>query len=378
MNLAEVIDGLVEERGLNREAITEIVCEGIASAYQKKYPDVSFVISMNKKTGELEILVEKEVVATVDDKEMQISLRKAKSINSKAKIGDRIAIPFEGQIGRIEIIAARQTIANKIRGLEQLAVYNEFIDKKGTIVSGLIHKKERSGWAIKIGDVMALLPQENSVETDQFKVGYQVKILLKDVLAIARGDYQLILDRASSEFVQKLIELEIPEVFEGVVEIKKIVRVAGYKTKAIVDSRSKEIDPVGTCVGVGGARIKPILRELGKEKIDLIENTDSLESLVKNSLKPAVIDNVEIDENSNKAVVWLAQDQRSLAIGRMGQNISLASKLTGVEIQLQDITSSTENAILTPEELYEKAGFEERVDESSKKDESLENDEHES
>ena len=129
---------------------------------------------------------------------------------------------------------------------------------------------------------------------------------------------------------------QIPEVFEGIVKIKKVVRIAGYKTKIIVSSSNKEIDPIGTCVGVGGVRIKPILRELGQEKIDLIESTDSLENLVKNSLKPAEIDKVEIIDNK-KALIWLAQDQRSLAIGRMGQNILLGSKLVDLEIQLQDI-----------------------------------------
>ena len=145
------------------------------------------------------------------------------------------------------------------------------------------------------------------------------------------------MDRASCDFVKGLIEVEIPEVFEGLVEIKKIVRAPGYKTKAILASTSKDIDPVGTCVGVGGARIKPILRELGQEKIDLIEATDSTEDLVRNSLKPAEIDKVEV-VGDRKAIVWLAQDQRSYAIGKMGQNIALASKLVGLDIQLQDIS----------------------------------------
>jgi N utilization substance protein A len=336
VNLTDVIEGLVEERGLDREQITAIVCEGIAASYEKKYPDIIFSVIFNKKSGKLEVFSEKEVVATVSDPEIEISVRRAKAFDTKADIGDFVYVPFDEAIGRIEILAAKQFIAGRIRSLEQLAVYEEYKDKQGTIVTGVIHKRERAGFAVKIGDVMALLPQENFVPGENVRVGFNIKALLSEVLQTARSDYQLILDRASADFVKMLIELEIPEVFEGVVEVKKIVRRPGYKTKAIVFSTSKDIDPVGTCVGVGGARIKPILRELGQEKIDLIEFTDSLEHLVKNSLKPAEIDKVEM-EGDTRAVVWLAQDQRSLAIGKQGQNISLASQLTGVNIQLQDL-----------------------------------------
>lgn len=335
MKLADVIESLVEERGLDRDKVTEIVCEGIRLAYEKKFPLVTFDVHFSKKTGELDIFARKRVVASAVDADKEISIRQARMVAPAASLDEEISVPFTEPIGRIEILAAKQIIAGKIRGLEQLAVYSEFKDRQGDIVSGVIHKRERSDWVVKIGDVLALLPKENTIESEAFKIGYPVRMLLKEVLPVARGDYQLILDRASTDFVKKLIELEIPEVFEGIVEIKKIVRKAGYKSKLIVASSSREIDPVGTCVGVGGARIKPILREIGQEKIDLIEENESLEQLVRDSLKPAQIDNVEVFEEDEKAVVWLAQDQRSLAIGKMGQNIQLASKLVELEIQLQ-------------------------------------------
>lgn len=335
MKLADVIESLVEERGLDRDKVTEIVCEGIRLAYEKKFPLVIFEVHFSKKTGELDIFARKRVVTSAIDADKEISVRQARMVAPAASLDEEISVPFTESIGRIEILAAKQIIAGKIRGLEQLAVYSEFKDRQGDIVSGVIHKRERSDWVVKIGDVLALLPKENTIEGEAFKIGYPVRMLLKEVLPVARGDYQLILDRASTDFVKKLIELEIPEVFEGIVEIKKIVRKAGYKSKLIVASSSREIDPVGTCVGVGGARIKPILREIGQEKIDLIEESESLEQLVRDSLKPAQIDNVEVFEEDEKAVVWLAQDQRSLAIGKMGQNIQLASKLVELEIQLQ-------------------------------------------
>lgn len=345
MKLTEVIDSLIEERGLDREQISSIVCQGILSAYEKKYEDLDFVISLNKKIGELEVCVVKMVVSTVEDEDTQISVRKAKSIKPLAQLDDFIEVPFERSIGRIEILAAKNMIANSIRELEQFAICDQFKDKKGSIITGIAHKKEYAGLVVKIGDVMAFLPMDKSTSSEQYKIGFQIKALLKEVLPVARGGYQLILDRNSAEFVKKLIELEIPEVYEGSVEVKKIVRIAGYKTKAVVSSSSKEIDPVGTCVGVGGSRIKPILRELGQEKIDLIEWVDDFEKLVAQSLKPAEIDSVQITEDG-RAVVWLDQDQRSIAIGKMGQNISLAAKLVGMEIQLQDVVGQASSSDL--------------------------------
>lgn len=355
MNLADVIDGLVEERGLDREKVVSIVCDGIRLAYEKKFPDIDFITSFNARSGELEVFAHKEVVSSVEDADIQVSIRKAKTLYPAAEIGQMVKVPFEESVGRIEILSAKQIIAGKIRELEQLGIYNAFKDRQGTIVGGTVNKRERSGFLVKIGDISALLPKEGFIPSENIRVGYPVKALLKEVLPVARGDYQLILDRSSADFVRQLIEVEIPEVFEGLVEVKKIVRIAGYKTKAIVSSTSKEIDPVGTCVGVGGARIKPILRELGQEKIDLIEWTESSEELVRNSLKPAEIDKVELLDDK-KVVVWLAQDQRSYAIGKMGQNILLASRLVGFDIQLQDISSDASMSGLFADEERDSRG----------------------
>ncbi len=338
MDLKNVIEGLVEEKGFDKEKIIEILCKGVASVYAKKFPNADIIALFNKRSGQIEVVAHKLITTIVADDCREISLRRARAIDPQASLGDMIKVPFDGTVGRVEISSARQLIAASIRELEQQAVFDEYKDREGEIIGGMIHKRERGGFVVKLGDSQALLPEDNLVPGETLRVGHPVKALLKEVNLFVRGDYQLILDRASADFVKKLISLEIPEVFEGIVEIKKIVRSPGYKSKAIVVSSSKEIDPVGTCVGVGGARIKPILRELGQEKIDLIEWTDALEVLVKNSLKPAEIDKVELSSDSRKATVWLARDQRSYAIGRSGQNVALASRLTGVEIRLQDFS----------------------------------------
>ncbi len=333
MRLTEVIDELVEERGLDRDTLSSIVCEGMLAAYTKKYPDLTLQVSFDKKTNEMVILIEKEVVNTVEDEEIQIGLRKARTLDAKIELGQKLGVPFDGKIGRIEILRAKQVIANSIRKIEASLVYEEFKDKESTIVHGTIHKCEHGGAVVKIGETLAFLPKSLMIPGEKCSAGYTIRALLKEVLPEPRNDNQLILDRSSELFLQRLFELEIPEVFEKLVEIKKIVRIPGYKSKIAVVSHDKNIDPVGTCVGIGGARIKPVLKELGGEKVDVIVWSSSPESLVRDSLKPAQINRIEIVDNEN-CNAWLNEDQRSLAIGKMGQNISLATKLTGYNIHL--------------------------------------------
>lgn len=232
------------------------------------------------------------------------------------------------------MLRARQVIASKIKQLEARIVYDLFKNKQGQIVIGTVHKTERNGISVKFGEVYAFLPYSLAIPGEKFAVGYTIRALLKEVLIEPQGDNQLILDRVSPEFLQALFELEIPEVFEKLVEVKRIVRSPGYKSKVAVASHDKNIDPVGTCVGVGGSRIKPILKELSGETIDVFLWSDSPTLFVKNALKPAVIDRVEMSLDGTIARVWLNEDQRSFAIGKGGQNISLASQITGVNIQL--------------------------------------------
>lgn len=334
MKLADVIDELVEERGLKRESLSAIVCEGMLAAYQRKYPDLILKIEEDSITGDPVVFVQKNIVASVNDEYDEISLKKARNIDKNVTINEHLWLPFEGKIGRVEVLKARQIIAHKIKQIEAQIIYNQFKDKQGQIVIGTVHKSERSGVSVKLGDIYAFLPYSFSIPGEKFAIGYTIRALLKEVLVEPQGDNQLILDRSSSKFLEELFVLEIPEVFEKLVEIKKIVRSPGYKSKVAVFSHDRNIDPVGTCVGVGGSRIKPILKEIGGETIDVFLWSDTLSLFVKNSLKPAVINRVELSPDGTTAYVWLNEDQRSFAIGKGGQNISLASQITGVNIQL--------------------------------------------
>lgn len=344
VNLSQVIEELVEERGLDRSLLNSIVCDGILAAYAKKFPDLPLGVVYNKKTDELEVQIKKTVVQQVINEDSQISLRKMRAIDQTAELGAEAWVPFEGRIGRIEILRAKQVIAEKIRHVESSLVYEAFKDRQGEIVQGAVHKCERGGMSLKIGEMLAFLPQSLSSPLDKCVVGYSIRAILKDVLLEPRSDYQLILDRGSADFVKKLFELEIPEIFEKLVEIKKIVRIPGYKTKVAVVSHDKNIDPVGTCVGVGGVRIRPILKELSSEKIDVVAWVDSKEDMVAAALKPAIINRMEF-VGSDTVNVWLDEDQRSLAIGKMGQNISLASQLAGVRINLVQGAEGQEKSI---------------------------------
>jgi len=335
MKLVDIIEELIKEKGLSEEVVKEIISEGMLAAYQKKYPERDFQIKINRKKGEITTNIQKKVVSSREKETIdQIGLKRARLIDKKTKEDDLIWVPFEESVGRIEILKARQAMISKIRKVEAATVYTEFKEKEGEVVVGVIHKCSREGTVVKLDDALALLPRSLSVPTDKCAVGFSVRALLKEVLLEPQNDYQLILDRTSDLFLKKLFELEIPEIFERLVEIKTIIRAPGYKSKVVVTSHDDSIDPVGTCVGLGGSRIKPILKELGGEKIDVIEWKSMLDELVASALKPAKIDRVELSEDNKTAYVWLPEDQRSIAIGKMGQNISLASRLAGVDIQL--------------------------------------------
>ena len=214
MKLSQVIEELVEEKGLDRALITDIVSEGIVSAYLKKYPTAQLSVTYNRKSDDLSILAKKTVAASVKDDIVEISLRKARSIREDAQLGDVVELPFQEPIGRIEILRAKQYIQQRIREVEASAIYNQFKDKVNTIVTGVVHKAEHAGVTVKLNEALAFLPKSLMIPGEECPVGHTIKALLKEVLPEPRNENQLILDRRSPLFVVRLFELEIPEVFE--------------------------------------------------------------------------------------------------------------------------------------------------------------------
>lgn len=331
--LYKVIAELVDEKGLDQALLQNIICEGILAAYLKKYPDVILRAFINKKTEAIQIEAEKVVVASVQNPMLEITLKKATVMQKDIAIGDKIWTSFEEPIGRVEILKARQIIATKLKDVEALSIYDDFKDKQGAIVQGVIHKHDPAGTLVMVRDTLAFLPTSLSIPGEKYIPGRPIRALLKTVHQDYRSNGQLILDRASGDFLVQLFELEIPEVYDKLIEVKMVARRAGYKSKIVVAQNDPNIDPVGTCIGVGGSRIKPILKELNGEKIDVFSWGHSKEELVALALRPAEVNKVEI-QDEHKARAWVSEDQRALAIGKMGQNIGLASELLGMEIEL--------------------------------------------
>ncbi len=331
--LYKVIAELVDEKGLDQASLQGIICEGILAAYLKKYPDAILRVIINKKTETLQVEAEKTIVSSVENPMLEISLKKAASLQKNSAIGDKIWMPFEEPIGRVEILKARQIIATKLKDVEALSIYNLFKDKQGSIVQGVIHKHDPAGTLVMIRETLAFLPSSLSIPGEKYIPGRPIRALLKVVHQDYRSNGQLILDRASGDFLTQLIQLEIPEVYDKLIEVKAVARRAGYKSKIIVAQNDPNIDPVGTCIGVGGSRIKPILKELNGEKIDVFSWGHSKEELVALALRPAEVNKVEIQDDQ-RARAWVSEDQRALAIGKMGQNIGLASELLNMDIEL--------------------------------------------
>ncbi|OGB85879.1 transcription termination factor NusA [candidate division TM6 bacterium RIFCSPHIGHO2_12_FULL_38_8] len=331
--LYKVIAELVDEKGLDQALLQNIICEGILAAYLKKYPDLPLRVIINKKTEAVQVETEKAVVSVVENPFLEITPKKAALLQKGLSVGDKVWAPFEEPIGRVEILKARQIIATKLKDVEALGIYDAFKDKQGTIVQGVIHKHDPAGTLVMVRDTLAFLPSSLSIPGEKYIPGRPLRALLKTVHQDYRSNGQLILDRASGDFLVQLIQLEIPEVYDKLIEVKAVARRAGYKSKIIVAQNDPNIDPVGTCIGVGGSRIKPILKELNGEKIDVFSWGHSKEELVALALRPAEVNKVEV-QDERKARAWVSEDQRALAIGKMGQNISLASELLGMEIEL--------------------------------------------
>lgn len=341
--LNKIISELVDEKGLDHSELRNVIQAGLLAAYEKKYPGIVFKVSIDEKKGHLSVTAQKAVVSKVEFPNQEISLKKAQHLQKTVQIGDIMWIPFEEPIGRVEILKARQVIATMLKDIEARGVYDAFKNKEGSIVQGVVHKQEQNGTLIMLQDTLAFLPRSLSIPGEKYIAGRPVRALLKEVYKEYRSNGQIILDRSSADFLRSLLELEIPEIYDNLIEVKAVARRAGYKSKVIVAQNDLNIDPVGTCIGVGGSRIKPILKELGGEKIDVFSWSNSKDELVGLALRPAEVNKVEIVDD-RKARAWVSDDQRALAIGKMGQNIGLASELLGIDIEL---VSSGEGVNLT-------------------------------
>ncbi len=338
--LMAVIDQLGREKGIDKERVLSAVESALLTAAKKRYGNNENIhVQVDQGTGEISIVSLKTIAETVTDDKCEISLADARIIDAEAEIGDEIGSVIEmEEFGRIAAQAAKQVICQKVREAEWEAIERDYSKREGELVHGVILGQERRNYLVEIGKTEALLPVQEQIPREVHRRGDRIRAMLLEVRRTPK-DVQVILSRAHPQFVVKLFQLEVPEVTEKIVTIKGVVREPGDRTKIAVCSSDKAVDPVGACVGIKGSRVQAIVRELRGEKIDIIPWTNDPRVFIGEALNPASIEKVGVDEQKKAALVVVADSQLSLAIGKNGQNVRLAAKLTGWKI---DIISATE------------------------------------
>jgi transcription termination/antitermination protein NusA len=347
-DLCFVIDQISREKGISRETLIEALESALLSAMRKKYGGRTNInLEIDRQKCDLKVYETRQVVAEVANADEEISLADAAKIAPETKEGDTLDIPLDLQdLGRIAAQTAKQVIFQRVREAERDVIYNEFKDRVGQIVSGTIMRREKGLYYLNLGKTEALLPIKETLPNENLKRGDIVKAIIEDVRVSTKGP-AIMVSRTSPQFVAGLFKMEVPEINEGLVQVKHIVREPGERTKLAVLSKDNAVDPVGSCVGMKGTRVQTIVRELRGERIDIIPWTDDVRMLIARALSPAVIDKVGVNEEGKTAMVVVNDQQLSLAIGKKGQNVRLAMKLTGWDI---DIISDTEYSKIRMEE----------------------------
>lgn len=335
---------IADEKNLPEDTVMSVIEQAIAAAWRRDNGerDQDVRCELNVNNGNANVFVSKEVVELVGSSAVEISLEDAKKLKKDAQIGDFVEEKYEvSSFGRVAAQTAKQVVLQRLREAEREVVLSEYEDKIDTVVNGTVSRVEPRVVRVEIGKANGILPQSEQIPGEHYSVGSRIKVLIKDIERENRGP-QLILSRSSEKFIEHLFRQEVPELDTGSVEIKSIAREAGRRTKIAVFSSIHGVDPVGTFVGGHGNRVQTVMNEVGdQEKIDIISFDSNIEKYIINAMSPAQISKVEVDEKNKKAKVFVSEDQQSVAIGRAGQNVRLASRLTGYEIDIENYTEPT-------------------------------------
>jgi len=336
---------IVKDKGISEDLLFTAIEDALVSAYKKNYSKISHnsqnvIVKINRDTGEIDVYSRKNIVEEVEDKITEISLDDAKEIDARYEIGDIVDIKVTPkEFGRVAAQSAKQVVIQRIKEAERNVIYNEFLEKEYDIVTGTVIRKDRGNVFINLGKIEAILGQNEQIPHEIYSFNQRIKVYVVEVKKTTKGS-QVIVSRTHPGLVKRLFELEVPEIFNGVVEIKSISREAGSRSKVAVFSHDESVDPMGSCVGPKGIRVQNIVNELNNEKIDIIKWSKDPREFIANSLSPAKALNVTIVDEDNKCAKVVVDDsQLSLAIGKEGQNVRLAAKLTGWKI---DIKSKSE------------------------------------
>jgi len=329
---------IAEEKNLPEETVMSVIEQAIAAAWRRDNGerDQEVRAELNVNDGTAEVFVAREVVELVGSDSVEISLEDAKKVKKDAQIGDTIEEKHEvTSFGRVAAQTAKQVILQRLREAEREVVLAEYEDKIGSVVTGTVQRVEPRVIRVELGKATGIIPQSEQIQGEYYSIGSRIKVYIKDIERDNRGP-QLILSRGNEAFVEYLFRQEVPEMETGAVEIKAIAREAGRRTKLAVASTVPGVDPVGTFVGGHGTRVQAVMNEIGdQEKIDIVTFDENSEQFIRNALSPAEVAKVEINEQDKHAKVFVNEDQQSIAIGRGGQNVRLASRLTGYELDIE-------------------------------------------
>jgi len=361
-NLKRIIDQISRDKGIEKALLIEAIEEAVRSAARKKYGSRRDIeVQYNEETGEIEVFQYRTVVEDVEDEETEISLEDARHLDPEIELEDDLGekILDIADLGRIAAQSAKQVIIHRMRDAERDVIYDMYRDRQGTIVNGIVQRFERGNMIVNLGRTDAVLPRDGQIPKRSFKQGDRIRAYLQEVRQESR-DSQLILSRTCNEFLIKLFEMEVPEIAEGIVKIMGASREPGFRAKIAVSSTESDVDPVGACVGLKGSRVQNVVQELQGERIDIVPWSPDPAKYVYNALAPAEVSMVIVDEEKNQLLVVVPDDQLSLAIGRQGQNVRLASRLMGWRI---DVKSESRYANLEDKGYRSLIGIE-SVDES--------------
>lgn len=349
--LEKALELLEKEKGIEKEFLMESIETALVTAYKRNYDSSDNVkVTLDKKTGETHIYAVKEVAKRVTNPILQISMKEAQKINPSVEAGDTIDIEIVPKnFGRIAAQTAKQVIIQKVREAERNVAYGEYNERKGEILSGIVQKADANVIVVNLGRLEGIMPRREQIPSENYKVNDKIKGYVVDVVRGVKGNPQVIVSRACEDFVKKLFQLEIPEIYEGLIEVKSVARDLKRKDtdpesrcKIAVASADENIDPVGSCVGQKGVRIQNIINELNDEKIDVIEWNEDPSIFIASALLPAQVMAVDIKEDERQARVIVPDSQLSLAIGKSGQNARLAARLTGWKIDIKSETQFRE------------------------------------
>jgi N utilization substance protein A len=351
-DLARVIEQVGKDKGIDRNLVVEAITQGMLVAARKKYGTYREIeATYNEETGEIELFEYKEVVPREKfiDEEVEIPLDEALKLDPQAQIDDSIGIKLDStELGRIAAQTAKQIIMQKVRDAEREIIFNEFESRKGEIASGIARRVERGAIVVDLGRTEAYIPPREQIPGEVYKPGDRIQGYLSEVRQTTRGP-QIIMSRAAPEYLIKLFEMEVPEIYDGIVEIMAAAREPGARAKIAVRSKDNSVDPVGACVGMKGTRVQNIVQELKGEKIDIVPWDEDVTRFACNALAPAEISRVFMDEENKELEIVVPDNQLSLAIGKRGQNVRLAAKLSGWKI---DIMSESAASARTAEAIF--------------------------